>query len=136
MRLEWKGPERAQDARKAARLAVTRLGIGIVSEALPHVHIVSGTLARSQHVAPPGADHSDDFARAGGGTRGGASLMSGVNDAAIANADSGQIVCSVGSWLTYALIIELRFPYLIPAFESARRNLPALLRQAGAEVGL
>ena len=129
-RLAWYGDDRGEDARKVARLAVTRLGIGTVGEALPNTPVLTGTLRRSLHVAPPGADHGGDFGRASGGT----DLLSVYQASQIAEQAKGNVVCQVGSWLRYALIQELRVSYLWSAFERVKGNLPGLLDQARKEV--
>ncbi len=130
-RLTWHGDDRGEDARKVARLAVTRLGIGVVSTALPNTPVETGTLRRSLHVAPPGADHGGDFGRA----QSGQSLIDSVNARQIAERSKGDVICQVGSWLAYALIQELRVAYLWSAFERTRGNLAGLIEQARRELG-
>lgn len=129
-RIKWEGDKAGEQAKEAARLAVTRLGIGVVSEALPNTPWKTGTLRRSLHVAPPGADHATDFQRASGGE----ALHTGQSDRAIAGKAKGKVVCQVGTWLGYGLIQELRRGYLLPAFDRVKRNLPGLLKQAAKEV--
>ena len=128
-RVKWEGDKAGEQAKEAARLAVTRLGIGVVSEALPSTPVATGTLRRSLHVAEPGADHATDFQRASGGE----ALHGGQSDKTIAGNAKGRVVAQVGSWLVYALIQELRRGYLLPAFDRVKRNLPGLLKQAAKE---
>jgi hypothetical protein len=139
-RVTWRGDEVRSDANAAAALALTRLGIGIVSEALPNTPVArvrGGTLRRSLHVAEPGADHSGDFEAAKAGRDFSAGQT--AQDRSIAGRARGKrIVVQVGSWLKYALKQEIshktKSGFIMNALQSSRRNLPGLLKVAWGEV--
>ena len=92
-------------------------GAIILEEAKKNTPVDTGSLKRSEHIAPKGANHSGDFAMADKGQ----DLRGSKGEKGKRVGDN--IIFQIGSWLEYAYPVErgTKFmsakPYLLPAME-------------------
>lgn len=86
----------------------------------------TGTLRRSVHAALPSKPHDGDEGEAHAGEE-----LSGVASSGHATEETeGLILTQVGTWISYADIVEKRTPYMQPTSADIERYLPGALSVA------
>ena len=124
---KWNGAEIYELTRDGNERGLIAMGELVANEAVTNVHVITGTLQRSIHVATPGAGHSGDEAVAGGGD------LRGAIGKVKAKRTGSRLTIEVGSWISYAAKEEAliggarggRHAYMKPALETTKGRLPA-----------
>jgi len=119
-RINWKGAVVEKDARKAAAAGLIAVADEVAREAKGIVHVKTGTCKRSIHTAPPGYSGAGDFEKAKR-----TDLQAPGMGARFSGLVAQYGVVWLGSWVSYACVLENRFPYIYPAFEKVRGRAAA-----------
>lgn len=127
-RVEWKGNELVMRAQRALGRGIIGVGMVAVVAGKEHADVITGTMRRSIHLAPPGYA-TDDEAEAQRGE------MPNQLEPTMVGTDW---VIAVGSWVPYACVEEVGrgHQFMTPAVDVARGKTEGIMLQAFAEEGL
>lgn len=129
----WNGMTIQAKVRRASGRAIVAIGMNVAVDTKRVTHRVSGTLARSVHVATIRADHEDDEQDAQGND-----LML-LSSAAHATQTPLGLAVEVGSWLPYACVewVGRQHPGVTVGLEAVRGvRADTIVRAAFREEGL
>ena len=132
-RVEFHREEIMLKAKRATGRGVISIGEQIVSESKQIVHVQTGTLRRSLHVAAPDEMHFTDEDEA---------RIRDLNEQVlewhqIMSDDQLQAVIEAGSWLPYACVEECgrQHHYVLPAYDMIYPTMSITMRAAFAAEG-
>jgi hypothetical protein len=133
MAREWFGMDIEAKINRASGRAIIAIGVNVASETKRITHRISGTLARSIHVAEVGYEQGDtDEGLAESGD-----LLFQLMPASATHTEFGPAI-EVGSWLPYACVewVGRQHPGITQGLEAARSRADAIVEQAFMEEGL
>lgn len=133
IRFRWNGPAVLAEVHRRTEDGLKAIAEDVASNAKEIVHVVTGTLQRSIHVATPGAGHAGDENAAASGV----DLQRMLGGQAKAKRSGGGATIEVGSWISYAAVEEAliggsrggNHAYLRPAVDRARSAAQAKFRE-------
>lgn len=124
----WLGTDVQKRAERALARGILVTATVAARQAKETVHVITGTLQRSIHIAA--VDHAglDDESTAHAGI----DLM----DSTAITSDDKQLELMMGSWISYAMNEELLHPYLQPAIQMVTPIAKGFFVAAFADEGL
>lgn len=134
----WEGMTIVDKIHRAGGRAIVGIGMVAVVETKRVTHVVSGTLRRSVHAAPPGEYHDDDEHDAMSSEDGGRGIDLSLEPVHAETTPMGSLI-EVGSWLPYACAewVGRMHPGITQGLEAARGfRADAIVKQAFREEGL
>lgn len=132
---EWNGANFIEAMHTAVSRAQIAVGSLAVSEQKAVVHRLTGTLARSIHIAPKDYVGESDQAKAAAGL----DLQTDGGGAAFYNLPTwvgDDAYLEEGSWIDYACVENNRHPYMAAGMDLAISRARAIYQQAFAEEGI
>lgn len=125
----WEGNEILARARRALGRGLIGVGMEVVRDGKMNAHVISGTMRRSIHLAPPGYATDDERA----------AEVEDVPNTLIPDEIGGiDWVIAAGSWVPYACVEEVGrgHQFMTPALDVGAGKAARIMQQAFAEEGL
>ncbi len=135
MARRWNGLELHARMDRAHARAIIGIGMEVTRETKILTHRISGSLARSVHIAPVGYEGADDDQRQ---AEGGEDLAFAFAHTKAEEAPYGGRMIEVGSWMPYACVewVGRGHPGITQGLENARGTAWEYIAQAYREEGL